>query len=99
MKPINIKGNRVYHKEIIHKDELIKLYEIEEPITKFSLKVTTDSDRAFTTLLSKQRKVFGLKEKDLILLRAIKGNREVSFISKIYISFFVSLIRKRKGAP
>lgn len=84
MKLINKGGKNIYHNGIIHTDEFIKLYHTEKPIAKFSLKVVTDTARPFMSLLSIQRKSLRLKENDVLLLRVIKKDKEIEFISKMY---------------
>ena len=70
----------MFYNEIIHPKDLEYLSSIEKPITSFSTKIITKSDRPFLTFLAKYRNKTEIKEGDVLLLRISK----IEFISKIY---------------
>ena len=79
---IDLNKKRIYYTEIIHPKIFEKLYLSERPIAKFSAKVIL-SDRPFAIWSAKQR-AENFKEKDILLVRIAKDNKEFQFISKLY---------------
>lgn len=82
----NIKLNKkqIYFNEIVDPQEFKEIYLCENVISIFSTKVTTKSARSFATYLAKDRKSLNIDKGDILLLRAIKENKEFEFVAKIY---------------
>ncbi len=79
---VKLMGNVVYYNEIIHPTVFKELYINEKPICNFKSKVIL-GDRPFVTFLKRDRKNM-FTENDVLLMRMIKGNKQVQFISKMY---------------
>jgi bifunctional DNA-binding transcriptional regulator/antitoxin component of YhaV-PrlF toxin-antitoxin module len=81
---LEIEGKKVYYKEIIHSNDLFRIYQNEQPLSEFSSHVNTGTARPYLTFGSKNKKLLNIKENDVVVIRIRMANREVEFITKIY---------------
>jgi len=79
---LKINNKLIYYDEIIHPNNFKELYLKEKPIFEFSSKIILGY-RPFITFLAKDRKNL-FNKNDILLIRILKGDKEIQFISKIY---------------
>lgn len=83
LQKIKSRDFEIYTNEIIHQKVFEELYDKEHIFKKFETKVITSSNHPFATFLAKDRNQTNIKERDLIIIRAVKDNKKFEFITKI----------------